>query len=98
MESNARLIRPLIGVLLTAVTACSRGPYCYEWQKAYSRGDAAQTTAAHQQWLLAHLPEDILKLVKDEKGIIDRTRLAELEHLVLVNCEPARDASCDDSA
>ena len=73
--------------MLTVLGTCSRGPYCYEWQETYSRGDAVRTAAAHQEWLLAHLPEDILKLVKDEKGIINRTRLDDIEHLVRSNCD-----------
>ena len=73
--------------VLTVTVACSRGPYCYEWQEAYSRGDATRTAAAHKEWILAHLPEDIQNLLKYENGIINRSRLSEMEHLVMVNCE-----------
>jgi hypothetical protein len=73
--------------VLTVTGACSRGPYCYEWNEAYSRGDAAHTAAGHQEWILAHIPADILKLLKDEKDIINRSRLADIEHLVTINCE-----------
>jgi hypothetical protein len=73
--------------VLTLTGACSRGPYCYEWNEAYSKGEAAQTAAAHQEWILAHLPADILKLLHDENGDINRSRLQDIEHLVLINCE-----------
>src|SRR4051794_2113881 len=73
--------------VFTFTGACSRGPYCYEWNEAYSKGEAAQTAAAHQEWILAHLPADILKLLHDENGDINRSRLQDIEHLVLINCE-----------
>jgi hypothetical protein len=82
-----RLIPPVIIAVLTITGACSRGPYCYEWKEANSRGDAVKTAAAHQEWILAHLPEDILSLLKGDKDITNRSRLEEIEHLVMMNCE-----------
>src|ERR1700704_6109344 len=87
MGRQLRLRAPVIIAVLTVTGACSRGPYCYEWNEAYSRGDAVQTAMAHQEWILAHLPEDILKLLKDEKDIINRSRLEEIERLVIINYE-----------
>jgi hypothetical protein len=87
VERQVRPIRLLIVTMLTLTTACSRGPYCYEWNQANSRGDAVQTAAAHEEWLLAHLPADILKLLKDENDVINRSRLEDIEHLVAINCE-----------
>ncbi len=80
---------PLVVVAALTVTgACSQDrPYCYQWSEAYSRGDALRTAAAHQQWILAHLPADILNLLKNDKGAISRRRLESLEHLVTINCE-----------
>jgi hypothetical protein len=73
--------------ILTLTGACSRGPYCYQWNEAYAKGEAAQTAAADQEWILAHLPADILKLLPDEKGNINRSRLQDIENLVMTNCE-----------
>ena len=81
-----RLRAPVIIAVLAVTGACSRGPYCYEWNEAYSRGDAAQAAATHQEWILAHLPDDILKLVKDGE-VTNRSRLEEMEHLVMRNCD-----------
>ncbi|MBV8495010.1 MAG: hypothetical protein JO162_16200 [Alphaproteobacteria bacterium] len=81
-----RLRAPVIIAVLAITGACSRGPYCYEWNEAYSRGEAVQTAAAHQEWIAAHLPEDILKLVKDG-DVTNRSRLRDIEHLVMTNCD-----------
>jgi hypothetical protein len=81
-----RLSARVIIAVLAVTGACSRGPYCYEWNEAYSRGDAVQIAAAHQEWILSHLPDDILALVKDS-GVINRSRLVEIEHLVMTNCD-----------
>ena len=81
-----RLRAPVIIAVLAVTGACSRGPYCYEWNEAYSRGDAVQTAATHQEWILSHLPDGILALVK-EGDVINRSRLGDIEHLVMKNCD-----------
>jgi hypothetical protein len=81
-------IPPLMIAVLALASACSESrPYCYEWNEAYSRGDAAQTAAAHQEWILAHLPEETLKSLKTEAGSINGATVATIDHLLMINCE-----------
>jgi hypothetical protein len=88
---EAGQMRPVVLLVLAAVTMAATsahaGPYCYKWKEAYSRGDSAQTAAAHQVWIAARLPDDILQALKAKGDAAAKSRLEALESLVMKNCE-----------
>lgn len=46
-----------------------------------------RTAEAHQAWIMAHLPGDILQSLKAKGEAVARSRLETLERLVVKNCE-----------
>lgn len=83
-----RLSAPFVLAAVTlAATGARAGPYCSQWNEAYSKGDASQTATTHQAWLAAHLPNDILQALKAKGDAAASSRLEALERLVVKNCE-----------
>lgn len=77
----------VLAAVTLAATGAHAGPSCSQWNEAYSRGDASQAATAHQAWIAANLPDDILQALKAKGDAAAPSRLAALERLVVKNCE-----------
>lgn len=77
----------VLAAVALAATGAHAGPYCYQWNEAYSQGDASQTATAHRAWIAARLPDDILQALKAKGDAAAQSRLEALERLVVKNCE-----------